>query len=349
MRLFDDKERKEIRPSTGNENSFEYFNNIGRPDIIPIRDIMENWYSIYPDSEKNEMKERLKADFSPAFYELGIYSYFKNMEYDVTIHPIIPNTLKRPDFLVIKNTNEFYVEIKEMRMSSDADRLKEKRLNTLTDSMNLIDSENFMLCIENIHFKTGKQPSGRKIINHFNNLIKLFDPDLYREKLEKGGFVFMPELKYEDENICIEIRLTPKAAHLRGKNGRAIASYGVYTKIGGDEEMIKNALQSKANRYGDLDKPFLICLNYPSPFLHKEDIKIALFGNNSFFGTASRPRNKRVSAVLITDFTVSSLLKANLYYYKNPFAKKEITFSPSSDLVKCLELTEGYIKEFSSN
>jgi len=348
MKLFDDKERTEIRPSTGNENSFDYFNNTGRSDVIPIRDIMENWYRIYPDSEKCEMKKRLMADFGPSFYELGIHSYFKNMGYNIAIHPIVPNTSKRPDFLATKNTDEFYVEIKEMRMSSDADRLKERRLNTLTDSMNLIDSTNFMLCIENIHFKTGKQPSGKNIIRYFNNIFKSIDPGVYREKLEKDGFRFMPMLKYEDEDVCIEVKLWPKASHLRGKNGRAIASYGSYTKIGGDEEMIKNALQSKANRYGDLDKPFLICLNYPSTFLHEEDIKLALYGTESFFGTASKPKNTRVSAVLITDFTVSGLLKANLYYHKNPFAKKEIPFLPSSDLVRCLELTDGYIAEFGS-
>jgi hypothetical protein len=346
MPLFDDKERTEIRPSKGNENSFDYFNNSGRLDIITIREIMENWFRIYPDSEKNEIRKRFKADFSPAFYELGMYSYFKNMNYDIAIHPTVPNTSKRPDFLISNNTNEFYVEIKEIRMTSDADKLKERRLNTLIDSMNLIDNTYFMLCIESINFKTGHQPSGKKVIKHFDNLIKSFDPDLYRKVLEKDGFRKMPMLEYEDEDVRIRIKLMPKLPHLRGKRGRAIASYGVYSKIGGDEEMIKSALQTKANRYGKLDRPFLICLNYPSTFLHEEDIESALYGNDGFFGTSSNPRNTRVSAVLITNFTVSGLLKAKLYYRGNPFAKKQITFEPSRDFVKALELTTGYVQEF---
>lgn len=346
LMLFDNKERIETRPSNGNENSFDYFNNTGRTDIIPVREVMENWFSIYPDSEKEEMKKRVKADFGPAFYELGMYCYFKNMGYDIFIHPTVPNSSKRPDFLAVKNDHDFYVEIKEIRMLSDAERLKERRLNTLTDSMNSVDCTYFMLCIESIEFKTGKQPSGKKIIKYFDNLIKAYDPDIYRKMLEKDGFSMMPKLKYDDDDVLIKIRLTPKAPHMRGKKGRAIASYGAYIKIGGEEEMIKSAIQTKATRYGELDKPFLICLNYPSDLLHKEDIDIALYGNDGAFGAENNPRNTRVSAVLITTFTVSGLLNTNLYYHENPFAKKKIDFLLFTDLIKGLNLTDRYIQEF---
>lgn len=347
-RLFDIKDRVEIRPSKGNENAFYYYNDTGRTDVIPVREIMENWFEIYPDNEKDEMRSRLISDFGPAFYELALYSYFKNLGYSITIHPSVPNSSKHPDFLVRKDEVELYVEIKEIQLESDVERLKKKRLNTLTDSMNLIDNTNFMICIEKIRFKSGNQPSGKKIIKHFDNLIKPFDPDFYRERLEKSGFGIMPTLQYEDNDVYIDIKLLPKALHLRGKIGRAIASYGGYSKIGGDEDMIKNALQSKASRYGPLDKPFLICLNYPSSLLHKEDIDLALHGTEGFFGRANNPKNTRVSAVLITTFTVSGLVNAKQYFYTNPFAKMENEFLPSDDLKTSLSLTDLYIKEFGS-
>ena len=105
---------------------------------------MELWYSIYPDSEKFEIRQRLKSDFQPAFYELGMHAYFKNQGFDLTIHPKLPNTTKHPDFLVKKDSDDFYVEIKEMRMFSDAERLLAKQKNTLLDSLNRIDSTNFL-------------------------------------------------------------------------------------------------------------------------------------------------------------------------------------------------------------
>jgi hypothetical protein len=349
-KLFEDKIRNEVRPSFGNENIFDYFNDTGRSDVVPIRELIESWYSIYPDSEKHEIKQRLKADFSPAFYELGMFSYFNNQGYKLSIHPPLPNTQKRTDFLAIKANNEFYVEIKEMRLTSDAERSSHRLTKTLMDSINRIDSSNFLLHIQKITLKNGKQPSGKKIVSYFNNIIRSFNPDFYRTLLENGGYGFMPYIKYEDETISINLKLSPKAVHLRGNNGRAIASYGGYSKIGGDEVGIRDALLQKAKRYSNLDKPFLICLNYPSSFLDEEDVRIALYGFgksfDGFFGTAGNPKNTRVSAVLITGFTVSGLACAQIYYYKNPFAKREIAFLPSFDIVKSLGLNEGYISEF---
>jgi hypothetical protein len=118
--LFDVKIRTETRPAFGNENSFDYFNNTGRNDVGPIRETMEYWYAIYPDSEKHEIKQRLRSDFQPTFYELCMYAYFKNQGCNLEIHPNVANTSKHPDFLAMLGNNEFYVEIKEMRMSSDA-------------------------------------------------------------------------------------------------------------------------------------------------------------------------------------------------------------------------------------
>ena len=355
MTLFDELERKETRPAFGNENSFDYFNSTGRRDVAPIRELMESWYSLYPDAEKYEIKERLKSDFQPTFYELGMYTYFKNQGYDLSIHPDLPRTSRHPDFLAIKEGDKFYVEIKEMRTSSDADRSKAKRMNTLTDSLNKINNTNFLLSIQKITFLNGNQPSGKKIIAHFDKIISAVEPEPYRILMENGGYGVMPHINYEDETVYIELKLMPKAAHLRGNIGRAIGSYGSYSKIGGDEVGIRNALLQKAKRYGSLDEPFLICLNYPSSFLDEDDVKAAVYGLDSqfsgngfdgFFGNAENPKNTRVSAVLITGFTVSGLVRAKIYYYKNPFAKRAITFLPSFDLISSLGLNENYVKEF---
>jgi len=354
--LFDQKIRTDIRSALGNENSFEYFNNTARVDVEPIRQLLEDWYKIYPDADKLEIKQRLKADFYPAFYELGMYCYFINQGFEVTIHPQIPNSSKHPDFLVKKGSLEFYVEIKEMRMSSDKERSTARLTNTLTDSLNLIDSTNFLLSIKKILFKDGSQPSGKKIIAHFDSLISNIEPDGYRELLENGGYDQLPSLFFEDHTVFISLKLIPKAPHLRGNNGRAIGSYGAYSKVGGDETEIRDALIPKAKKYGELDKPFLICLNYPSTFLDPEDVQKALFGldqrmySNGFdglFGTQEAPKSTRVSAVLVTGFTIPGLIRAKMCFHKNPFAKRELSFSPPFDLGKYLALNTDYIARFS--
>jgi hypothetical protein len=242
-------------------------------------------------------------------------------------------------------------------MISDAERLKSKLINTLTDSLNQIDSTNFLLSIQDLTIKNGNQPNGKKIIAHFNNIISAFAPDRYLSLLEHDGYRLMPKLDYEDWTVRIELKLLPKAAHRRGKTGRAIGGYGFNSKIGGDEKIIKDGLLQKAKQYGKLDKPFLICLNYPSSFLDEDDINVALYGLgrqnyendfDGFFGSANNPKNTRVSAVIITGFTVSGLVNAKIHYHQNPYAIKEIADSLSFDLVNSLGLTPAYVTKFSS-
>ncbi|RZK19848.1 MAG: hypothetical protein EOO43_11490, partial [Flavobacterium sp.] len=311
--LFNDFERINTRPAFGNEKTFEYFELSAREDVAMFQETLQRWYNVFPDHEKQEIKERLKSDFYPAFYELAMYTYFTNLGYQLDIHPDLPASTKHPDFLASKNGYSFYIELRCLRMSSDEELLQERLKNTLLDSLNQVDATNFLLMIENIHFKQKLQPSGRKIIGHFNKLIYPLDPDHYSNLLESIGFSRMPKLEYDDDVVTISVKLMPKVLDKRGLGGRAIGSYGAYTKIGGDEEIIKTALVKKSKHYGKLHLPFLICLNYPSSFLDKEDIEKALFGSpiklssknlyQGFFGSNENPKGSQVSAIMINNFT----------------------------------------------
>jgi hypothetical protein len=355
--LFKDCERFTTRSAFGNENTFEYFDLSGREDVAVVRETLQRWYEVFPDQEKQEIKERLKADFYPAFYELAMYTYFTSLGYQLAIHPDLPASTKHPDFLASKNGYSFYVELRCLRLSSNEVFLQERLKNTLLDSLNRVDATNFLLMIEKIHFKQSLQPSGRKIINHFNKLIHPLDPDDYSKSLESFGFSRMPMLEYDDDVVTIKVKLMPKAIDKRGQGGRAIGSYGAYSKVGGDEEIIKNALVKKSKHYGKLDLPFLICLNYPSSFLDHEDIDKALYGSpiklssensyQGFYGSYENPRGSQVSAIMINNFTPSGLIKAKSFFYNNPFNVERISFHHSSDIVASLSLSQDYLRAFS--
>lgn len=354
--LFTDSERFTSRPAYGNENTFEYFDLSAREDVAVVRETLQLWYDVYPDEEKREIKERLKADFYPAFYELAMYTYLKNLGYELEIHPVLPLSTKHPDFLASKDGCSFYIELRCLRMSSDVVLLQERLKNTLLDSLNKVDATNFLLMIDKIQFKQKLQPSGKTIIAHFNKLINPLDPDHYRSMLENNGFSGMPILEYDDDVVTILVKLLPKAIDKRGLGGRAVGSYGAYAKIGGDEEIIKNALVKKSKHYGKLNLPFLICLNYPSSFLDSEDIDKALYGSpmklssknlyQGFFGSTENPKGSQVSAVMINSFTPSGLINARSFVYKNPFDIGDFVFTPSLDIISSLSLSNNYLKTF---
>ena len=151
--LFTDSKRFTTRPAYGNENTFDYFELSAREDVAVVRETLQIWYNVFPDEEKREIKERLKADFYPAFYELAMYTYFKNLGYKLKVHPDLPSSTKHPDFLASKDGSSFYIKLRCLRMSSEEVLLQERLKNILLDSLNRVEAANFLLMIEKIQFK----------------------------------------------------------------------------------------------------------------------------------------------------------------------------------------------------
>ncbi len=63
MRLFDDFDRYELRPSWQRESYYSYLNNSARPDIARIRLTLEHWFRLYPEPCRAQLKQQF-ADAS---------------------------------------------------------------------------------------------------------------------------------------------------------------------------------------------------------------------------------------------------------------------------------------------
>lgn len=96
--LFDSIERRYLEAARHNENVYDYYNTSARADMTIIRNTLEGWFLNYPENEKKELKSRFKKDFYSAFYELFLYELFSKLGYEITIHPNLPSSPKRPDF-----------------------------------------------------------------------------------------------------------------------------------------------------------------------------------------------------------------------------------------------------------
>ena len=111
--LFEDKERNDISPANHNINLYSYYDLSGRKDIGSVRNLLNKWFLNYPIQERSELKARFKKTFSSTFFELFIHELFKSQGFDLTIHPILINSTKKPDYLIKKDDQEFYLEAKE--------------------------------------------------------------------------------------------------------------------------------------------------------------------------------------------------------------------------------------------
>jgi hypothetical protein len=99
---------------TKRETTFEFLQRGGRPEAVDIRQWIETWFREYPKDHRAELRKRLQskdfASFMGAYFELQVYSAFRLLGCDVTVHPSFTETHGTVDFEVTHGKDCFYVE-----------------------------------------------------------------------------------------------------------------------------------------------------------------------------------------------------------------------------------------------
>lgn len=170
--LFDSFERTCLEFAKHNDNTYEYYNNSARTDMSKVRDTLERWFYNYPEEEKKELKSRFKKDFDSSFYELFLHELFCKLGYDITIHPDLPSSPKKPDFLISKDNLELYIEAKVVKGKTMEQEAFERKRNEFYDNLNKLNTKDFFLNIEDVCFLTRKQPSTKEMIKYIEEELK---------------------------------------------------------------------------------------------------------------------------------------------------------------------------------
>lgn len=178
-------ERTHLEPAKHNDNTYEYYNISARTDISKVRDILEKWFYNYPEEEKKELKSRFKKDFDSSFFELFLYELFCKLGYNIIIHPDLPSSPKKPDFLISKNDLEIYIEAKIVKSKTMEQEAFERKRNELYDNLNKLNTKDFLLNIEHLCFLSQKQPSTKGMIKYIEEELQKIAPNILREELEK--------------------------------------------------------------------------------------------------------------------------------------------------------------------
>lgn len=340
MRLFEDKVRVEDKPAKLIDNRYDFYDRSAWPWIEKVRNILNYWFSHYPEKEQYELKCRFQKEFNSALYELFIYELFLKQGFNITVHPSSNTNAKtKPDFLLSRGGIEFYVEAKVATGKSDSDRSDKQRINVVYDSINSIKSSDFMLCIEELKIKThDRQPSTVRLKKHLKKHL------LRSKQLQlEDHFDKMEKIEYDDEDLFISYRFFPISPDSNDKGDDCfIGIYPCETHIGGNEDILKKSLEKKAGKYGILKKPYLICINseIDMPLTDKVDADDAIWGslqvlfskysdsvrcvhvNNGFFKNG----HTRVSGVLITCLSTSTMCNPKYWMYENPNAINKLNF-----------------------
>lgn len=326
MVLFEEKDRFDFQYAEHGVNIFEFFDSNAENRVKTVRDALNDWFSRYPDSHKTDLKQGFKNNFYTAMYELFIHELFIKQGFQLFPHPTIPNSSKRPDFLAVKDSTEFYIEATVLTGVSEEESKKQNFLENLINQLQKIDSPNCWLVLYDVKFKTINQPATKKIKKLIEEKLAKIDPDKLAEVLIRNPIGF-EKFNYEDDNIKIELGALPKSEKIRGNKGiRPIGlQYAGVTisSADSDSNLIKESFKGKATRYGKLDKPFLVCINLDNlKFNLNHDVTWAFMENGLF--SFSAPKFTRTSGVFITRFNPSNLFTSAHRLIVHPFAENKL-------------------------
>ena len=345
--LFDSFERTCLEFAKHNDNTYEYYNNSARTDMSKVRDTLERWFHNYPEEEKKELKNRFKKDFDSSFYELFLHELFCKLGYDITIHPDLPSSPKKPDFLISKDNLELYIEAKVVKGKTMEQEAFERKRNELYDNLNKLNTKDFFLNIEDFCFLTQKQPGTKEMIKCIEEELKKIDPDILREELEKNGIQNLPKIEYKNRDVHIIVSPIPVSPSTREEKIRPIGIYPAEAFWGGGEESLKESIEKKAKRYGKLDKPFIVCLNsLDIRTSGKIDVDNAIWGTVAFswstnpeskdekwirqldgvFCDKKGVRLKNLTGVFVSKVCPHNIPVANYWLYEHPFSENKMDF-----------------------
>lgn len=383
--LFTERHRTDSSPKANRECDFAFLDRSAWPEIERVRQFLEMLAAGYPQDELAELIARVRSGndthFKSAVFELVLHAFLVRLGYTLRAHPELPNGLTaRPDFHVVAPGGEdFYLEAVLASADNDVDPAAEARIGTTLDALAKASHPSFMVAVE--HEGTpDTQPSGKRLLAATLKWLDSLDPDGVQTEIDKCDFFSAPTLCWEHEEWQVVLRAIPLKSERRGKASTLI---GVLDGGGGfidDWTPIRDAVKFKGSKYGRLDKPLLVAVNFGSFHLERIDEMQALYGQEQLVFTVGSPEKEprferapngawrgrsgpqatRVSgAWLFNDLTPYTLASRRHTIYFNPWAANRLPevlkimphavakegkmqWQPGVTLRDVLELPEGW-------
>ncbi|MDB4224477.1 hypothetical protein N9850_11930 [Granulosicoccus sp.] len=357
--MFSENKRTDERTKQQDETDFEFIDRSPWQAMSSVRELILNCLENIEESERSELISRIRSrhGFASATFELMIHEVFRRKGFEIEIHPDLPNgSNKHPDFLLKDpNGEEFYLEAVLASEQNENDdsilAIKERVMDQLRNTTH----PDFSTAIQTSGDPT-KSPRGSQFARQVASWLNSLDYERLRTEFETHGLKAMPVQEWNLDGWLLKVTAYPISRESRGKEHGLLGMYD-----GGDASWInswlplRNAIRTKGARYGELDKPLVVAVNFQRGYLDEIDQIQALYGeeivvyqpgsphlqptlerdNNGAWMGRSGPEGKRVSAAWVftnlLPYTASSS-KQTLHLnpwanFKTPESMKEFRYS----------------------
>jgi hypothetical protein len=318
LKLFDKIERSDPWPKREDESGFDFMNRVDTPYWAEVRQLLEDWFSHYPDSDRKDLRDayrsRLSGQHLGAWWELYLHELFLRLGFEVEVHPSLEGTRRLPDFRIRRYDQTAIVEAAALFSGlAKADR-RGAAPGWMTEAVENLNSPDFFVNYEAVVTRGPEQLKRQEVVRPIQEWIDGLDADLIRAEMEADAEA--PHFVFRCRGWEVSFFAWPLNPESRGRPGHRVVGAG--PAIGGavdDISQLESKLKVKASRYGRPDEPYVIAILCLSAFMERLDIEQALFGHeavafggetssrlirqrNGFWVREDGPQNRRVSAVL---------------------------------------------------
>jgi len=304
------------------------------PPRVAARQEFLSWLTEVPEPHQSVWGGRLKSDLDHPHFsvrlELYLHHYFKSNDWGIEIEPEMRGSSNKPEFWVTRGEDRILVEAKAV-LDEKSTAQETQRLRQLAN--NLTNKLSRDVIIEPLSNLPPSLPTSKIRARIKRHIISQADEIL--------------EFDLRDEHLntpySLKVVILPKSPDSTEAGGVGGMVSGAYMLAIG--KRIRDALERKAGKYGDIDAPFLIAIYGKGEFpVQTRDELDALFGDrvwlvpqkgmgavtesrkpNGFF-TSVRDgvhRHEQVSAVLFYRFKwLENNHVHQIHIYHNPFAQR---------------------------
>ncbi|MFJ8828323.1 hypothetical protein ACIREE_42270 [Streptomyces sp. NPDC102467] len=319
MVVYAGRNRTDASPQRAAEPASEFFERVAGPFWDQVRDVINEWWSHFPDCAQSGLRSRLldrnsDTNVYSALWELYLHEMLLGSGCTVKIEPGIGTRGKNPDFLVARGGDQFVVEA-----IWTAQRLGDTVPNPLppqlADAIDGVPSPNFFVSYK-VDRAGSATPPQKRLKTGLTRWLASLDPD--RVIAEYECKLPLPKHTWQEAGWFLTFEAIPRSPARRGDpTSRTIGIHPAMSWFGDEPDRVLDAVKKKGGKYGDLELPFIVAVGHAALFPEDEDTATALYGTSVEYVQASTPTfgrrpdgywtatydhaHGRVSGVLIVD------------------------------------------------
>lgn len=304
--LFDDFERTFDGPADPGESLYSYVNRSARQQAAQARKLCEEWFADYTNDATAEELKRFTGDFRSkndkqhyaAWFELLTHQIFVRFGLDMSIHPELSGTSRKPDFATFSNGSRMLVEATVV--APDKDPFAPSRYEEdVQEKLTQLEIPNFTTRIASVSGPLKRRLKNKEIKREFVRLIAKHDPDIAQQRIDQFGYGVLPTeiASFGDWQLIVE--LFPLPPGKRAPKKARVAPWPLVATHDCAVPQVRAKIKDKLKHYRPNDDQLILAVNVHN----RGGFNLEIDGHDVLFGNDGIWNGRRSCPAVVLFFT----------------------------------------------